>query len=106
MTHNENHDNSDFQNLKRELDSHQVKNLPPVRSLCDECAKKIPIRVGLHPVVFCAHNRAGAFYTEATGIWTIIHPVELAEFGQAMGIASAVIIHNAQAEAPPEGERH
>lgn len=97
---------TDFDNLKREMDSRHVKNLPPALGLCEECARKTPVRVQAYPAIYCRHNKAGAYFIEPLGIWQTFSPVDNAEFGQALGIASALVTHNAQAEAPPEGERH
>ena len=97
---------TDLEKLKHELHGDPVPNLPPALGLCDACACRTPVRTALHLVLYCQHNRAGGFFDESTGCWSIVSPVEIKEFAFALGVTAAFIIQAAQAEAPPAGERH
>jgi hypothetical protein len=81
-----------------------VPNLPPALGVCEACAKQTPVRVEPYLVVYCAHNRAGGFYSEATRIWTIFSPIEIGDLYLAIGFASAVST-DTPAETPPVGEQ-
>lgn len=94
-------------NLTGRLRASEVKGLPPALGLCEQCTRKTPTRLNNQlPAIYCKHNKAGAIFMEILGVWQIFHPVELDEFGIAVGVATATTVHNAQAEAPPTGERH
>lgn len=96
-----------IEQIKCELYGNPLPNMPPALGLCDACARRTPIRTKTHRVLYCSHNRAGAFYVEFSGTWTTVSPIAMPEFCQAMGVASAVIVHDAQAEAetiPAEGK--
>ena len=97
---------ADLEKLKHELHGDPVPNLPPALGLCDACAHRTPVRTLMHLVLYCEHNRAGGFFSEETGAWSIISPVNLKEFCLALGFTAAILAQNAQAEAPPAGERH
>ncbi len=97
---------ANLEKLKHELHGNPVANLPPALGLCDDCARRTPVRTKMHLVLYCSHNKAGGFFDESTGCWSIICPVALREFAFSLGFVAAVIANNAQAEAPPAADRH
>ena len=97
---------TDLEKIKHDLYGTPVPNLPAALALCQTCAHQTPVRTRLHLILYCKHNHAGAFFNELSRIWVTVCPVAREDFAFSVGVADAVITHNAQAEAPSAGERH